>query len=92
MTSHIRKKSVDGTVETEPHSAMIDNRHLAFVVVTILNLTLKREHRAWGADPFTAWRAPQNLVTFHRCTIQLLLASLISIAPRQEHIRFYHLT
>ena len=73
MTSHIRKESVDGSVETHLHSVMINNRHRAFVVVTIPDSMLERQHQAWGRNPCLSAKSPQNLVTFRHSTIKLRL-------------------
>ncbi len=74
------KEPVDGSVETRPHSIKIDICHLAFLIVTILNLTLEHQHRAWGRNPCFSAKTPLNSVTFRHSTIKLLLLRWISVA------------
>ena len=92
MTSHVRKESVDGSVETHPHSVMIDNRHLAFVVVTVLDWTPRTSTPGMGLKSCFSTMTPQNLVMFRHSTIKLRLLRLISVDPTQKLIWFYHLT
>ena len=86
VMSHVQKESVDGSVETRPHSVKIDNRHLVFVFVTIPNLTLDRQSRAWGPNPCLTLPATLKFMTFCHYTMKLVLLRIISIDPTQKFI------